>query len=112
VDGTINRDGTITQYCNLWVQRGEHEEHLGFYVANLGKDCIILGYPWFKLYNPTFDWQHNTLQGENVEIDTAGYRTKTLSWIQALQLPPAELEKECTETLQLIPPQYHHYWEV
>jgi hypothetical protein len=62
VDGTINRDGTITRYCNLWVQRGEHEEHQGFYVANLGRDHIILGYPWFKLYNPTFDWQHNTLR--------------------------------------------------
>jgi hypothetical protein len=111
VDGTINRDGTITWYCNLWVRRGQQEERLGFYVANLGRDRIILGYPWFKLYNPTFDWQHNTLQGEDVEIDTAGYRSKRTS-IRALQLPPDELNKERTETLQLIPPQYSEYWEV
>jgi hypothetical protein len=62
VDGTINRDGTFTRYCNLWVRQGEQEERLGFYVANLGRDRIILGYPWFKLYNPSFDWNHNTLQ--------------------------------------------------
>jgi hypothetical protein len=111
VDGTVNRDGTITRYCNLWVQRGKHEERLGFYVANLGRDRIILGYPWFKLYNPTFDWQHNILQGEDVEIDTAGYRSKQTR-ICALQLPPDELDKERTETLQLIPPQYSKYWEV
>jgi hypothetical protein len=82
------------------------------YVANLGRDWIILGYPWFKLYNPSFDWKHNTLQGEEVEIDTAGYRTKSWSQIRSLQLPPDELEKERTETLQLIPPQYSSYWEV
>jgi hypothetical protein len=29
-----------------------------------------------------------------------------------LQLPPDKLEKEHTETLQLIPPQYSKYWEV
>jgi hypothetical protein len=111
VDGTINSDGTITRYCNLWVRRGNREERLGFYVANLGRDRIILGYPWFKLYNPTFNWQHNTLQGEDVEIDTAGYRSKQTR-IHALHLPPNELSKERAETLQLIPPQYGKYWEV
>jgi hypothetical protein len=112
VDRTINRDGTITRYCNLWVRRGKHEERLGFYVANLGRDRIILGYPWFKLYNPSFNWNSNTLQGEEVEIDMAGYRTKSQTQIQMLQLPPDELDKERTETLQLIPPQYSKYWEV
>jgi hypothetical protein len=103
INGTINRDGTITWYCNLWVQRGKHEEQLGFYVANLGRDRIILGYPWFKLYNPMFDWKHNTLQGEGVEINTAGYRTRQTQ-ICTLQLPPKELEEECVETQKLIPP--------
>jgi hypothetical protein len=111
IDGTINSDGTITRYCNLWVQRGNREERLGFYVANLGRDRIILGYPWFKLYNPTFDWQHNTLQGEDIEIDTARYRSKQTR-INALHLPPDELSKEHAETLPLIPPQYGEYWEV
>jgi hypothetical protein len=112
VDSTINRNGTITQNCNLWVQRGKHEESLGFYVANLGRDHIILGYPWFKLYNPTFDWQHSTLQGEDVEINMAGYCTKHPQQIRTLQLPPKELEKEHHETVQLIPNQYHCHWEV
>ena len=38
VDGTINRDGTITHYCNLWIRRGKQVEKQGFYVANLGRD--------------------------------------------------------------------------
>ena len=36
VDGTINCDGTITHYCNLWVRHSKQVEKLGFYVANLG----------------------------------------------------------------------------
>ena len=38
VDSTINRDGTITHYCNLWIQRGKQVEKQGFYVTNLGRD--------------------------------------------------------------------------
>lgn len=36
-------------------------EKLGFYVANLDQDCTILGYPWFKRFNPSFVWDSNTL---------------------------------------------------
>ena len=42
-------------------------------MANLGWDCVILGYPWFKKFNPSFNWDTNTLKGDTVEIDTAGY---------------------------------------
>ena len=38
VDGTINQDGTITHYCNLWVRCGKQVEKLGFYVTNVGRD--------------------------------------------------------------------------
>ena len=76
VDGTTNRDGTITHFCNLWAHQGSRTEKLGFYIANLGRNRVILGYPWFCLFNPEFDWSQNTLKGDTVEIDTAGYRQK------------------------------------
>ena len=79
VDGTINQGGTITSYCNLWVRRGTQVEKLGFYVTNLGRDRLILGYPWFKKFNPKFNWSNNTLEGDTVEIDTAGYWTKIVA---------------------------------
>ena len=43
VDGTINQGCTITHYCNIWVWRGMHVKKLGFYVANLGQDRLIMG---------------------------------------------------------------------
>ena len=38
VDGTLNCEGNITQYCNLWVLQGQQMVKMGFYVANLGRD--------------------------------------------------------------------------
>ena len=73
VDGTINQVGTITRYCNLWIQQGEKTNKLVFFVANLGHDRIILGHPWFKAHNPTIDWTTNTLLGLKICIKTAGY---------------------------------------
>ena len=73
INGTVNQGGTITHYCNLWVRKGMQVKKLGFYVANLGQDCLILGYPWFKKFNPNFNWNNNTLEGDVVEVDTAGY---------------------------------------
>ena len=112
VDRTTNQGGSITSYCNLWVRRGTQVEKMGFYVANLGRDRLILGYPWFQKFNPQFDWKTNTLEGEELEIDTAGYRTKLRSILRAAETTQesAELEKETI--LKQIPAAYHQYWEV
>ena len=121
VDGTNNQGGTITQFCNLWIRRGTHVEKLGFYVANLGRDRIILGYPWFKVFNPSFDWTTNALRGEDVTIETAGYhhRHPTLlppiqpSEIHELtQKVEATMEEDRQAVQKLIPARYHRHWEV
>ena len=112
IDGTINRDGTITHYCNLWVRRGKQVEKLGFYVANLGWDRMILGYPWFQKFNPQIDWNTHTLRGDEVEIDTAGYRTKLATSLRAVTLTDADKEEDRKSVQAQIPEAYHKYWEV
>ena len=112
IDGTINQGGTISQYCNLWVRRGKHVEKLGFYVANLGRDRLILGYPWFTKFNPNFDWKNNVLEGEEVEIDTAGYRRKIITTLRTTDLTRESEETEKKVILNQIPAAYHQYWEV
>jgi hypothetical protein len=72
VDGTINSKGSITQFCNLWIRQGTKVVKLGFYIANLGSDRIILGHPWFKSFNPSINWSSNQLEGEDIAIKTAG----------------------------------------
>jgi hypothetical protein len=39
---------------------------------NLGKDCIILGYPWFEAFNPNINWKEGRLLGPQIELKTTG----------------------------------------
>ena len=112
IDGTVNKGGTISHYCNLWVRRGKHTKKLGFYVANLGRDRLILGYPWFTKFNPSFDWKNNILEGEEVEIDTAGYQTKIATTLRTADVTPESAETEKKAILDQIPAAYQQYWEV
>ena len=112
VDGTVNQGGTITHYCNLWVQRGAQVEKLGFYVVNLGQDHLILGYPWFKKFNPNFNWDANTLEGDTVEIDTAGYQHKITTSLCATVLTTGDKDVDRRTIQSQILVAYHKYWEV
>ena len=38
VDGSENKNGTLTHYCVLRVQKGDKEELQKFYIAGLGGD--------------------------------------------------------------------------
>lgn len=83
-------------------------EKLGFYVANLDQDCTILGYPWFKRFNPSFVWDSNSLLED---IDMARYYTKATTTLRAVELKPEEVEDRKSIQSQ-IPKAYHKYWEV
>ena len=102
-----NVDGTITHYCNLWVRRGKQVEKLGFHMANLGWDQMILSYPWFQKFNPHFDWNTHTLKG-----DTVGYRTKLVTSLRVTTLTETDKEEDRKAIQSQIPEAYHKYWEV
>jgi hypothetical protein len=90
IDGTPNQAGSITHYCNLWVRQGSKKVQMGFYVANLGRDRLILGHPWFQNFNPIIDWVHNTLIGDEIHIETVGYLSKKenpISELNTVQSP-------------------------
>ena len=64
VDGTHNQGGAITHYTDLEVRTGEQNKTLRFLITNLGRDKVILGYPWFTAFEPKFHWQDATLDEE------------------------------------------------
>ena len=105
VDGTENRAGRITEFCNLWLKQGGRISKQGFYVANLGRDRIILGHPWFRSFNPSINWETNQLDGDEVEIETAGYRGKTQT--QKLLISTVETPFDTPIIDPSIPPYYH-----
>ena len=61
VDGTANKRGMIRQYVDLNIEIHGKICNERFLVTGLGKQKIILGFPWLKKMNPIIDWQKGTL---------------------------------------------------
>src|SRR5271169_7003979 len=62
VDGTENKRGTIRQYVNLSFSIGAKQFKEKLYVTGLGKQKIILGFPWIQEHNPLIDWKKGTIE--------------------------------------------------
>ena len=55
VDGMINKKGTIKKYVDLEFKIDSRKFKEQFYVTGLGKQKIILGFPWLQKHNPKID---------------------------------------------------------
>jgi hypothetical protein len=62
VDGTPNKEGTITQYVDLNLKIHERQRKHRLQVTGLGNQQIILGYTWLKEMNPLIDWKKGILE--------------------------------------------------
>ena len=70
-DGSPNAGGGLKYYTELEVVTGENPHLLHFYIADMGPDDLILGYPWFAAMNAHPDWTTGTLPA-SVIIRTKG----------------------------------------
>ncbi len=61
VDGTHNQDSAINHFTELEVRTGIETKTLHFLITNLGKDEVILGYPWLTAFEPVIHWRDVTL---------------------------------------------------
>jgi hypothetical protein len=69
VDGMENKQGTINAYVNLKFSLGERKFKECFYVTGLGKQRIILGFPWLHKHNPIIDWKKGEITFKPFRID-------------------------------------------
>ena len=46
-DGSPNAGGGLTHFTELEVFTGDTPHRLRFYIADMGPDDLVLGYPWF-----------------------------------------------------------------
>ena len=60
-DGSPNAGGGLTHFTELEVFTGETPHVFCFYIANMGPDDLVLGYPWFAATNTQPDWATGTL---------------------------------------------------
>jgi hypothetical protein len=76
IDGTRNSGGTVEKYIHLYVTQGQKEERLKFYVTNLGRDRIILGFPWLAAFNPEINWAEGQIKGPKIQFKTTALVAK------------------------------------
>ncbi len=68
IDGSHNKSGTIKYFVDLQVQVRTKKEHMWFLVTDLGKDEVILGYPWLVAFQPKIDWKNATLDEDRQPV--------------------------------------------
>ena len=69
VDGTKNKKGTIKSYVDLEFRIGHKKLKERFYVTGLGKQKIILGFPWLHKFNLIIDWKKGEIKWQPLKID-------------------------------------------
>src|ERR1700678_4264630 len=57
VDGTENKRGTIKQYVDLTFTINGRPQTQRLFLTGLGKQRIILGFPWLQEQNPIINWR-------------------------------------------------------
>jgi hypothetical protein len=61
VDGLEHKQGRITDYVDLILKLGEQWRKQRFYIATLGQDRAILGFPFLNKFNPNINWTKNKI---------------------------------------------------
>ena len=89
MDGTENKKGKIKSYVDLEFKIGGRTFNERFYVTGLGKQKIILGFPWLQKNNPIIDWKKGELTWKPFKIEWRRLFEKGKQ-IRALQQPTIE----------------------
>jgi len=63
VDGTNNKAGQILEVVDLTVNNNGEQALHAFYIADIGQDDFILGYPFLEASNPDVDWRNGHIDG-------------------------------------------------
>jgi hypothetical protein len=73
VNGTENRRGELTHFCWLRVSHQGKEALLKFFLTALGRDRLILGYPFLSKFKPKVNWRKGTMEGD-LTIQSAAFK--------------------------------------
>ena len=130
IDGTSNTNGKFMKVFDTVIDFGDHSEEIRFYVSGLGKQDLILGYPWLKTSSPTIDWSIPSVSWPSlsvnsseveispeidevedfveeeliVEINSKNSTSQILAWKSEEDVEKKKLPKE-----QLVPSEYHDF---
>jgi hypothetical protein len=111
---------------HLHIERGGERIKTQIHVTNLGRDRLILGYPWLKAFNPKINWVEGKLLGPWTTLKTTkavtqehlkqAYKIKRM----AMQARKTTIAQRMAENFQTdkpktdtpIPPEYRRHVKV
>ena len=68
MDGTPNRAGDLKYYTDLHTRTRTQQCTLQYFLSDLGKNKVILGYPWFTAAQPKIDWARGWINHDQLPI--------------------------------------------
>jgi hypothetical protein len=68
INDTTNKSGQITHYLSLAVTTAGKTQEMRFLITDIGREDVLLGYPWLSTYKPRFSWKHGTIDESNLPI--------------------------------------------
>ena len=74
LDDTQNKAGSVTQYVDLSVTTNQNERQMRFLVSDIGRENLILGYPWLAAFEPHFKWKEGVLDLQYLPITCQSIR--------------------------------------
>lgn len=74
----------MTHTVEMLIQHNDQINWCAFLIADIGKDDLILEYPFFESANPQIDWTNGVLKGNIVLSD----------WDNWMQIPIDEEDDE------------------
>jgi hypothetical protein len=118
VDGTLNQSGEVTEGVILVIKyNGKPQKHL-FYVANIGEDNLILGYPFLEAVNPEINWKEGIVEGTIILLTAKSHQEQLMGNTQPIWLArtttATQLAMEATSTQKrewydFVSSQYHKF---
>ena len=92
VDGTKNKKGTITQCVDVNLQIGNRMIPMELMVTRLGRQKVILGFPWFEEQNLEINWEKGLIN----------WQTETETWTSATSIKVLDEEEYLNRTQNII----------
>ena len=74
IDGSENRDGTVSEVAVLDMTIGTHRESVVFIVTDIGEEDVIIGLDWLREHNPDIDWERGSLRLSRCPMSCPAHR--------------------------------------
>jgi len=96
IDGTQNKNGSITHVTKLEVQYKNHTIPLLFLIMDMGSDSMLLGMPFLAGFSPDINWKEGIFHGDVTAStkDAHLWTSKPEEYISELEEDDLEFEDD------------------